>query len=76
MEIVNVYTLFHLLGWFLVGRYTGLVPVLFLGFSLGWELLEMHLDYPFAVETFGNKIGDVAANLVGYYCGRYLRNKR
>ena len=75
MEVVNTYTLFHLLGWFLVGRFTGLVPVLFFGFSLGWELLEVFLDYPFAVETFSNKGGDVAANLVGYCYGRYLRNK-
>ena len=75
MEVVNVYSLFHLLGWFLVGRFTRLALVIFLGVALGWELLEMYLDYPFALETYSNKIGDVAANLVGYCYGRYLRNK-
>ena len=75
MEVVNAYTLFHLFGWFIAGRFTRLIPVLFLGFSLGWELLEMFLDYPFAIETLSNKGGDVTANLIGYFSGRYFRNK-
>jgi len=75
MEVVNAYTLFHLFGWFLAGRFTRIIPSLFIAVSLGWELLEMFLDYPFAIETLSNKGGDVTANFIGYFSGRYFRNK-
>lgn len=75
MEVVNAYTFFHLFGWFLAGRFTRIIPSLFIAVSLGWELLEMFLDYSFAIETLSNKGGDVTANLIGYFSGRYFRNK-
>lgn len=71
--MVNYYSIGHLAIWLLSGRFTSLRWPLFLSLSLGWELLELVLPFEFAVETIGNKIGDVIVNVVGFAVGRRWR---
>ncbi|NQT63393.1 MAG: hypothetical protein HQ556_10585 [Candidatus Marinimicrobia bacterium] len=47
---------------------------LFLILSLGWEGLEMILPFEFAEEWIGNKLADIAVNMVGFYLGNRLRS--
>jgi|TARA_B110000263_G_scaffold212827_1_gene196467 hypothetical protein len=40
-----------------------------LAFSIGLEILELVLPFEFAVETLGNKVGDMAANTMAFLVG-------
>lgn len=72
-DIVNSYTLIHLLLWFFVGRFTRLPLLPFLILTSGWELLEVVLPFHFAEESIRNKVMDMVANVTGYAAGRHLR---
>ena len=65
MTIINHYSIIHFVIYYLVGRYTGIRWLLFLLFSFGWEMLELVLQYDFAIETIPNKIADILFNFFG-----------
>ncbi|MCF7822990.1 MAG: hypothetical protein K9N35_02365 [Candidatus Marinimicrobia bacterium] len=75
MAIVNTYSIVHFLIWFMVGRYTKITWLVFMILSLGWELLELMLPFEFAVESLGNKLGDIIVNMIGFRLGLRIRNK-
>ena len=76
MSSVNIYTLIHLVLWFIAGRFTPLSLMTFLLVTTGWELLELVLPFEFALESLSNKIFDMAANVTGYVAGRHFANSR
>jgi len=65
----NYYTISHFLIWLLFGRFTSISFITFLALSIAWEISELVLPFEFAVETVGNKIGDMAANTVAFLVG-------
>ena len=69
MEILNFYSLAHLLIWLVVGRFIFKSWRLFFLLSLSWELLELVLPYDFAIESWINKASDILVNTIGYYFG-------
>lgn len=69
MEILNLYSLAHLLIWLVVGRFIFKSWRLFFLLSLSWELLELVLPYDFAIESWTNKASDILVNTIGYYFG-------
>jgi hypothetical protein len=71
--MLNLYSLGHLIQWFIIGRFFLKSWVIFFALSIGWELLELVLPYEFAVETYLNKFTDIIVNSVGFYVGNYLR---
>ena len=71
--MLNIWSLAHLIQWFIVGRFLLRSWVIFLILSIGWELIELVLPYEFAIETTLNKITDLVVNAVGFYCGNWLR---
>ena len=71
--MLNLYSLGHLLQWFLIGRFLLKSWLLFWMISIGWELLEWVLPYEFAKETILNKFSDLLVNALGFYGGNWLR---
>ncbi len=69
MEVLNLYSLAHLLIWLFVGRFVFKNWILFLVLSISWELLELVLPYDFAMESWINKVSDVIVNTIGFYFG-------
>jgi len=67
--VFNYYTISHFLIWLLFGRFTSISCRTFLALSIAWEILELVLPFEFAVETLGNKVGDMAANTVAFLVG-------
>jgi hypothetical protein len=76
MTIINHYSIIHFIIYYFVGRYTGIRWLLFLLFSFGWEILELVLQYDFAIETIPNKIADILVNFIGYGVGLYFKGKK
>ena len=76
MTIINHYSIIHFIIYYLVGRYTGIRWLLFLLLSFGWEMLELVLQYDFAIETIPNKIADILVNFIGYGVGLYFKRKK
>jgi len=74
MEALNGFTLLHLIVCFALGRFTRLGIVPFFVLSIGWEFVEVLMPFQFALESFPNKIFDIAANTAGYFLGRYSTN--
>ena len=66
MSVLNEYSIAHFLLWIVMGRFTGIGWAVFLMASLGWECLEWGLPFEFAIESTGNKCGDVAVNILGF----------
>ena len=73
MELLNLWSLGHLVQWGFVGRFLLRNWYLFLALSIGWELVELVLPYEFAVETWTNKCSDLGINCIGFALGRSLR---
>ena len=69
MEVLNLYSLAHLLIWLFVGRLVFKSWKLFFFLSLSWEILELVLPYDFAIESWVNKVSDIIVNAIGYYFG-------
>tara|TARA_B100000949_G_scaffold3057_1_gene2826 strand:- start:83 stop:319 length:237 start_codon:yes stop_codon:yes gene_type:complete len=76
MTIINHYSIIHFIIYYFVGRYTGIRWLLFLLFSFGWEMLELVLQYDFAIETIPNKIADIIVNFIGYGVGLYFKGQK
>jgi len=76
MTIINHYSIIHFIIYYFVGRYTGIRWLLFLLFSFGWEMLELVLQYDFAIETIPNKIADILVNFIGYGVGLYFKGRK
>ena len=76
MTIINHYSIIHFIIYYFVGRYTGIRWLLFLLFSFGWEILELVLQYDFAIETIPNKIADILVNFIGYGVGLYFKEQK
>ena len=76
MTIINHYSIIHFIIYYFIGRYTGISWLLFLLFSFGWEMLELVLQYDFAIETIPNKIADILVNFIGYGVGLYFKEKK
>ncbi|MAG21161.1 MAG: hypothetical protein QF551_03350 [Candidatus Marinimicrobia bacterium] len=74
MEALNEFTLLHLTLCFVLGRFTKIGIVPFFVLTVGWEFVELILPFQFALESFPNKIFDIAANTAGYFLGRYSAN--
>ncbi|MAJ44759.1 MAG: hypothetical protein CMF96_08485 [Candidatus Marinimicrobia bacterium] len=75
MSLFNLYSFGHFIQWFIIGHFLLRNWVIFLFFSLSWELLELFLPYNFAIETLENKISDIIINCLGFYFGNFLRKK-
>ncbi len=73
MSIVNLWSLGHFIQWSFLGRFVFTNWYLFIFLSVGWELLELVLPFEFAVESWGNKISDIAVNTLGFYLGSSIR---
>ena len=41
--------------------------------SIGWEFIELHLPFEFAIETINNKLADIIINCFGFYCGKIIK---
>jgi hypothetical protein len=76
MTIINHYSIILFIIYYFVGRYTGIRWLLFLLFSFGWEMLELVLQYDFAIETIPNKIADILVNFIGYGVGLYYKGQK
>ena len=76
MTIINHYSIIHFIIYYFVGRYTGIRWLLFLLFSFGWEMLELVLQYDFAIETIPNKFADILVNFIGYGVGLYFKGQK
>ena len=74
--MLNLYSLGHLLKWFVVGRFLLKSWLAFWMFSIGWELIELVLPYEFAKETYLNKLTDLIVNAIGFYAGNWLRKDK
>ena len=74
MEVLNYYSAFHLILWYLIGRYSKIDWKSFL-FLSSWEFLELVLPFKFASEIIGNKIADIIINILGYYSGVFVYKK-
>ena len=74
MTLLNLYSLAHFFIWFLAGHYMKMGWSLFLIISIGWEGLELILPYEFAQEWMGNKLADIAVNVLGFYLGKRSKN--
>lgn len=72
MEAMNEFTLLHLTVCFALGYFTRLGIIAFFVLTIGWEFVELFVPFQFALESFLNKIFDIAANTVGYFLGRNL----
>tara|TARA_B110000116_G_C16740004_1_gene538025 strand:+ start:223 stop:447 length:225 start_codon:yes stop_codon:yes gene_type:complete len=73
MSIVNLWSLGHFIQWSFLGRFVFTNWYLFIFLSVGWELLELVLPFEFAVESWENKISDIAVNTLGFYLGSSIR---
>ena len=69
MEIINFYSLLHLLLWVTCGKFLFKNWFLFWFLSLGWEVLELFLPFNFAIEILSNKLADIFINWIGFYLG-------
>ncbi|HAV28420.1 MAG TPA: hypothetical protein DCW83_14525 [Saprospirales bacterium] len=76
MEVLNIYSLAHLLIWLFVGRLIFKSWRLFFLLSLSWELLELVLPYGFAIESWINKVSDILVNTIGYYIGLLWKSNK
>jgi hypothetical protein len=73
VTLINLYSLSHFFIWFIAGRYIKMSWLLFLILSIGWEGLELILPFEFAEEWIGNKLADVAVNVMGFYLGNRFK---
>ncbi len=74
--MLNLWSLGHLLQWFIIGRFFLKSWPIFLLLSINWELLELILPYEFTIETPINKITDLIVNAIGFYLGNRLRKDK
>ncbi len=78
MDIINLWSIFHILLYILIGLILPNKWILIILFSLIWEIYEYIMsrltNNPFYNESFVNKITDVGFNLVGYYIGNIIVN--
>ncbi len=74
--MLNLYSLGHLLQWFIIGRFLMKSWIIFWFLSIGWELTEMVLPYEFAKETYINKFTDLIVNAIGFYFGNRMRTDK
>lgn len=75
MSLINLYSLSHLIIWFLAGRFTRINWIVFLVLSIGWEFLELVIPFEFAEEWIGNKLADMVINILGFYVGTRLKGQ-
>lgn len=75
MEILNLYSLAHLIIWWMTARFIFRSWSLFFILSISWELLELVLPFDFAIESWINKFSDIVVNTLGFYLGLLMRNK-
>ncbi len=68
--MINLYSLFHLLQWYIIGILLIKSWLIFILISLSWEILEIFLPYRFAEESYLNKFFDIIFNTIGFYLGR------
>ena len=73
--MINLYSLGHLLQWFIIGRYLIKSWALFFLLSLGWEVIELYLPFEFAKEDINNKLADIFVNYVGFYIGTSIKKQ-
>ena len=73
MDILNLWSLGHLLIWAFVGRYLLVDWHVFFVLSVAWEIVETFLPYALAREALENKISDLVVNTIGFYTGLKLR---
>ncbi|MCF7827137.1 MAG: hypothetical protein K9N29_10875 [Candidatus Marinimicrobia bacterium] len=73
MSLLNLYSVSHLVIWFLAGRLSRMSWTVFVIISIGWEFLELLLPFEFAEEWTGNKLADIGVNIIGFYLGNRFR---
>ena len=73
--MINLYSVGHLLQWFIIGRYLINNWALFFFLSLGWEFIELYLPFEFAEEHINNKLADIFVNCVGFYIGTSIKKQ-
>ena len=73
--MINLYSLGHLLQWFIIGRYLIKNWALFFFLSLGWEVIELYLPFEFTKEHLNNKLADIFVNCVGFYIGTSIKKQ-
>ena len=73
--MINLYSIGHLLQWFIIGRYLIKSWALFFFLSLGWEVIELYLPFEFAKEHINNKLADIFINCVGFYIGTSIKKQ-
>ena len=59
--------------WAFIARFITTNWLIFITFSVGWEILELYLPYEFAIESNINKISDLIVNTIGFWIGIRLR---
>jgi len=75
MSLLNLYSVSHLVIWFLAGRFSRMSWTVFLIISIGWEFLELALPFEFAKEWGGNKLADIVVNIIGFYLGTRFQTR-
>jgi len=68
-DIINIWSLGHLIVWFILGVFVFKSWKLFIILSILWELLELVLPFGIAKELWLNKITDVVINGIGFAIG-------
>lgn len=68
-DIINIWSLGHLIVWFIVGVFVFKSWKLFIILSILWELLELVLPFEIAKEPWLNKITDIVINGIGFAIG-------
>ena len=67
---VNTYSVGHIAFWYGMSQFSETEVQHMLLFSLGWELIELHLPFKFAQESYLNKFFDILFNSLGFYIGK------
>jgi hypothetical protein len=68
-DIINIWSLGHIIVWFILGVFVFKSWKLFIILSILWELLELVLPFGIAKELWLNKITDVVINGIGFAIG-------
>ena len=68
-DIINIWSLGHLIVWFILGVFVFKSWKLFIILSILWELLELVLPFEIAKEPWLNKITDIVINGIGFAIG-------
>jgi len=67
---INYYSFIHFIEYGILSFFQSIKIKHIWGISIGWELLELYLNYEWARESWANKLFDILFNFSGFYVFR------